>query len=236
MRREIKALLLAAGFGTRLRPITHSIPKCLVEIKGKPLLEIWIENLKIAKIDEVLINTHYLSNKVEEFINLLKIEDLKISIEYEKNLLGTAGTLIKNKKFFKNSIGLLIHADNFTKLNLSEFLEAHNNRPKNCLITMLTFETDQPEKCGVVEIDNENIVKGFYEKVINPPSKIANGAIYAFDGDFIEWIEHNHKDAKDFSTEILPKLIGNIYTWHTSSLFIDIGTPKALELAQNCII
>ena len=158
MKKEIKALLLAAGLGTRLRPITNSIPKCLVEIKGKPLLEIWLENLKKAKADEVLINTHYLSHKVEKFISLLKIKDLQISIEYEKELLGTAGILIKNKKFFKNSLGLLIHADNFTKLNLSEFLDAHNNRPKNCLITMLTFETNQPEKCGVVEIDKRNIV------------------------------------------------------------------------------
>ena len=65
----MKALLLAAGFGTRLRPITDSIPKCLVDINGRPLLEIWIELLVNAGVNDILVNTHYLSDQVNFFVN-----------------------------------------------------------------------------------------------------------------------------------------------------------------------
>tara|TARA_Y100001978_G_C23614341_1_gene395122 strand:- start:112 stop:822 length:711 start_codon:yes stop_codon:yes gene_type:complete len=234
MKKEVKALLLAAGFGTRLRPITYKTPKCLVEINGKPLLKIWIDNLKLARINSILINTHYLAEKVEVFVKELNDPNIEINLVKEKFLLGTAGTLIKNKGFFDDSTGLLIHADNFTSVDLSRFIKAHNQRPGNCILTMLTFDTDQPKNCGVVDIDKNGIVRGFYEKNDNPPSKIANGAIYAFDNDFLCWIEKNLPSAKDFSTEILPNLIGKIYTWHTDSIYIDIGTPSALNKAQNC--
>jgi|SaaInlStandDraft_4_1057021.scaffolds.fasta_scaffold07537_3 mannose-1-phosphate guanylyltransferase len=107
----MKALLLAAGLGTRLKPITNTIPKCLVPINGKPLLE----NLSAIGIDEFLINTFYLSEQVEKFVN---------SSKYKV-------TLVREDELFKS---------------------------------------DNPRSCGIVELDKDNIVKKFYEKVENPPS------------------------------------------------------------------
>ena len=98
--KKLRALLLAAGFGTRLKPITDNIPKCLVEISGKPLLSRWIEQLEVLECDAVLINTHYLSNLVMNYLKTLPENRLKINTSYEDKLKGTAGTLLDNIDFF----------------------------------------------------------------------------------------------------------------------------------------
>ena len=81
----MKALLLSAGLGTRLRPLTDTIPKCLVQINGKPLLQIWLENLTKYGVKEFLINTHYLHKQVEDFANNSTFKE-KITLIYEKEL------------------------------------------------------------------------------------------------------------------------------------------------------
>ena len=228
-----RALLLAAGFGTRLKPITNTIPKCLIEIDKKPLLHLWLNKLEKLHFESVLINTHYLPIKVHESIQDWNEKKLKIYTSYEKKLLGTAGTLLKNLDFFRGSKGLIIHADNATKDDLSGFLKAHNNRPKDALITMLTFETNYPEQCGVVKLDENNIVKDFYEKVANPPGRLANGAIYAFDEDFIDFLKDLSFCPVDISKDLIPALNGKIYAYKTNSPFIDIGTHINLQKAQR---
>ena len=233
MTKTIKSLLLSAGLGTRLRPLTYKIPKCLVEINNKPLLEDWIDKLENIKTESVLINTHYLADKVLTFLNTQRDRKINIHNFYEEKLLGTAGTLIANYQFFHNSTGIMIHADNFSTFNLFDLLKAHNERPKNCLLTMLTFKTDNPQSCGILEINKQKIVNGFYEKIKNPPGNIANGAIYVFDNDFLDWLLENHPNAKDFSNEVIPHLLGRIYTFHTKSPYIDIGTEESLNKAKS---
>ena len=236
-KKSIRALLLAAGYGTRLRPLTLTIPKCLVRIQNKPLLEIWFEKLEKIGVEETLINLHYLPKKVEKFLDTQKFRKFKIHKFFERELLGTAGTLIANYKFFKNSTGILIHADNFSNFDLNELMIAHNNRPKSCLITMLTFRSDNPKACGVVDLDKKNIVQSFEEKSNNPKSNIANGAVYLFENDFIDWLIKFNKKASDFSTEIIPQLLGKIYAYQINCDYIDIGTlsnlQKATKVAKN---
>ena len=94
----MRAILLAAGLGTRLRPITDTIPKCLVLIHGKPLLQIWLEKLTEVGIGPFLINTHYLHKQVEKFIEESEFSE-QVELVYEEKLLGTAGTLSKNIDF-----------------------------------------------------------------------------------------------------------------------------------------
>ena len=233
MQKPIRALLLSAGFGTRLRPLTLDTPKCLVKINKKPILEHWLTKLEDLGVQSILINTHYLAEKVNNFLDTYYPQNNKISRFQEDIILGTAGTLIKNSEFFMNSIGMMIHSDNFTNMNLKDLVEAHQNRPKNCLITMLTFSTNEPKSCGMVELDKKKRVKAFHEKVDNPPGNIANGAIYVFENDFLSWLKKNHPHAKDFSIEVLPFLIGKIFTYHTSMSYIDIGTIDALEKARS---
>ena len=222
----MNAILLAGGIGTRLRPITYTVPKCLVPIGGKPLLQIWIEALRRAGILKILINTHYLARQVEDFVSSLPFHD-DIILAHEPVLLGTAGTLRQNHDFFNGEDGLLIHADNYCLADFSAFVSAHHARPGYCCMTMMTFTTDKPERCGIVETDTVGVVTGFYEKVENPPGNLANGAIYALSPQLVEMVMAT--GAMDFSLEVLPRLINRIFTFHTLDTLVDIGTPSDYE-------
>ena len=233
MTKSIKALLLSAGFGTRLRPITYEIPKCLVEINGETILKRWLKELSSINCEECLINTHYLANKVTEYIKTISFQGMKISLSYESTILGTAGSLLDNLTFFRGKIGILMHSDNVTDFELKNLLKAHEERAKGTILTMLTFESSNPTSAGIVEKDESGIMIDFHEKVKNPPSNCANGAIYIFEDDFIDWIENNKRVCKDFSLDILPNLINRVQTYHTSEVYLDIGTPETLAIAQS---
>lgn len=243
MSRPLRALLLAAGLGTRLRPITEHTPKCLVTIGGQPLLGRWLRQLETAGCEAVLVNTHHLAQQVENFLlgwrqaqeAGSRSAGMTVISVHEPELLGTAGTLLANRQFFAGATGLLIHADNAMADDFSGLLAAHRQRPAECLLTMLTFRTDQPRSCGIVATDPRGVVTAFHEKVADPPGNHANGALYGFDPDFLEVVGAMDPRPSDFSTEVIPTLMGRIQTWQTHSPYLDIGTPAALEAAQGLI-
>ena len=228
----MRALLLAAGLGTRLRPLTNTTPKCLVTIKDQVLLGIWLERLTQAGIESFLINTHHLSNQVESYIEGSLYSD-KVTLVREEKLLGTAGTLIVNLNFFEGQDGLLVHADNYCLANFHDFIQAHNQRPPYCVITMMTFRSETPETCGIVELDAEGVVVGFHEKVVNPPGNLANGAVYILSPELMHTLATDLHEVSDFSTEVLQRLVGRIYTYETQEDFIDIGSPESYSKANS---
>ena len=228
----MRALLLAAGLGTRLKPLTNTTPKCLVTIKDQALLGIWLERLTQAGIESFLINTHHLSNQVESYIEGSIYSD-KVTLVREEKLLGTAGTLIANLSFFKKQDGLLVHADNYCLANFHDFIQAHNQRPPYCVITMMTFRSETPETCGIVELNAEGVVVGFHEKVVNPPGDLANGAVYILSPELIHMLATDLHQVSDFSTEVLQRLVGRIYTYETQEYFIDIGSPESYGKANS---
>ena len=93
----MKAFLLSAGFGERLRPITNNIPKCLVPINDVPLIEYWFRLFRKYSIKDILINTHYLHEKITNYIET-NVKDLNILLKYEPNLLGSLGCILNNKR------------------------------------------------------------------------------------------------------------------------------------------
>lgn len=226
----MRAILLSAGFGTRLRPLTNTVPKCLVPIKGRPLLDIWIDRLQQAKVGPFLVNTHYLSEQVQKHVaNSWYCSD--VILTHEEDLLGTAGTLIANAAFFDGEDGMLIHADNYCMADLPGFVRQHLNRPKGCDITMMVFRTDSPEQCGILELDARGVGVGFHEKVANPPGNLANGAVYLLSRRAMAEICGELPRATDFSTEVIPHFLGRIYAYETDQTFIDIGSPAAYAKA-----
>tara|TARA_B100000683_G_C12461652_1_gene544367 strand:+ start:101 stop:820 length:720 start_codon:yes stop_codon:yes gene_type:complete len=235
MKQSFRTLLLAAGLGTRLRPLTLKTPKCLVPIAGEALLGRWLRKLEQAGCESVLINTHYLAEQVEAFIKNWHSAKMTVQTIHEPELLGTAGTLLANQKFFEGKTGLLVHADNAMAGNLQDFLTAHRQRPSFCQMTMLTFETNNPRSCGIVEIDNQRIIQAFHEKLEEPPGNRANGALYAFEQDLLDKLNMMNPIPADFSTEVIPKFLGQIYSWHTDHAYLDIGTPESLALAQQLL-
>ena len=228
-------VLLAAGLGTRLRPLTFHTPKCLVPIGGEPLLGRWLRQLEQVGCEAVLVNTHYLAEQVEAYLLSWHSPTMTVHTVYEPELLGTAGTLLTHQAFFENASGFLIHADNVMEESLKPFLAAHQNRKEGCLLTMLTFKTDTPSSCGIVEIDEQQIVIGFHEKVMKPPGDRANGAVYAFDPLLLDYLNRMTPSPSDFSNEVIRYLMGRIQTWHTEQTYIDIGTPEALARAQQLL-
>lgn len=230
----MRALLLAAGHGTRLRPLTNTIPKCLVPIRGRALLQIWLERLTQAGIGPFLVNTHYLPQQVEKFVAASAFRD-RVTLVHERNLLGTAGTMIANLDFFQGQDGLVIHADNYCLADLSAFTSAHARRPAHCLMTMMTFRTETPSTCGIVELDTDGVVVGFHEKVANPPGDLANGAVYLLSAELQHMMATQWRDVTDFSTEVLHRLVGRIHTYETTAFFLDIGSPEAYDKANSLV-
>lgn len=228
----MRALLLAAGLGTRLRPLTDTVPKCLMPIKGRALLGIWLERLQRANIGPFLINTHYLSGLVESFVDTSPYRD-DVTLVHEATLKGTAGTLLQNLDYFRGEDAMLIHADNYCLADISAFVRAHGRRPLECVMTMITFRTSQPRQCGIVETDARGVVTAFHEKVVNPPGDIANGGVYILSNELLMQLDAEFRHATDFSTQVIPAFVGRIYSYHTSEVFIDIGTPESYAAANE---
>lgn len=228
----MNCLLLSAGFGTRLGSLTQHWPKCLMPIQKVPLLEYWLNSFSTQGFNKVYVNTHYLRPIVKGFLERPNFQPLVEEL-YESELLGTAATIRQNYQLFKNSPLILVHADNWSQFDLTSFIEFHVNiRPKQCAITMMTFDSDNPQSCGIVELDSNDVVVEFHEKVSNPPGNKANAAVYILEPEVIDEIANNSA-ISDFSTQVLPNYIGRIATWHNGNIHRDIGTPETLALAQN---
>ena len=228
----MRTLILAAGLGTRLRPLTETIPKCLVPIRGKPLLEYWFELLfPGGAIERGLVNTSYLAETVRDHLATSPWRD-RVDLVHENELLGTGGTILRNRAWFGNQPFMVAHGDNLTCFDVAAFIERHRNRPLGTEITMMTFPTDTPSSCGIIETDDRDIVIEFHEKVENPPGNNANGAVYIMEPSVIDFLEGMNQKAIDISTEVLPAYLGKIYTFWNDVYHRDIGTIDSLRKAE----
>jgi mannose-1-phosphate guanylyltransferase len=230
----MKVLLLAAGMGSRLRPITDAIPKCMVPINGRPLLDYWIELLaEHPAVSEIIINTHYLPDPVRNYVASSPYKNL-ITLVHEENLLGTGGTLLAVLPKLIGGDVLVAHADNLTLFDLNEFIDTHQSRPDGCVATMMSFEASNPSSCGILELDNQGVVIGFHEKVADPPGTLANAAVFVFSESAFEIIKKLVKvESAEISIDFIPPLLGKIITFNNTIYHRDIGTPESLKTAEK---
>lgn len=209
------------------------MPKCLVPIHGRPLLDYWLDILfSSSAIDRALVNTHYLHRQVEEHVAASPWRS-RIDLVYEAELLGTGGTIKANRAYFGDGDVFVAHADNLTDLDIAGFLAAHERRPPGCAISMLTFETDDPRSCGILELDQDRVVRAFHEKVENPPGNVANAAVYILTREVIDRIDALEGPFIDLSTQIIPQFVGRIYAIPTSGYHRDIGNVESLARAHD---
>ena len=228
----MRALLLAAGIGSRLRPITETVPKCLVPIHGRPLLDYWLDILfSGGTVERALVNTHYLHRQVETHIAQSPWQE-NVDLVYEPELLGTGGTIKANRLYFGDGDAFVAHADNLTDLDIAAFLAAHGRRPAGCAISMLTFETDDPRSCGIIELDRNGVVRKFHEKVENPPGNVANAAVYILTPEVIDRICALDGPFIDLSTQVIPQFTGRIFAVPTTGYHRDIGNVESLARAH----
>jgi mannose-1-phosphate guanylyltransferase len=227
----MKALLLAAGFGSRLGGLTKQTPKPLIKVGENSILAFCLEQLACSGVTEVIINTHHLADQIEDFLEKYDTP-LDITSSYEEDLLGTAGTLKKHIDEFSDDDFIVMHADNYFADPLSNFVFAHNSREVGNFGTLGTFDTQNPESCGVLLLNPDRTIREFHEKVVNPPSKIANAAIYAFTPEVREPLLRLSHNENDISKHLIPKIMGGLFTYNFEGLLIDIGTPEGLKLAN----
>jgi mannose-1-phosphate guanylyltransferase len=199
-------------------------------IARRPMLDYWLQGLLQADFKSVYVNTHYLSDIVIEYLNRDRIKGWVTPI-YEKNILGTAGTIRGIKDLHSGESVLIAHADNWCDLDINQFITSHKKAiKKGCLISMVTFLTEDPKSCGICEIA-EGILVGFKEKDSNATGNIANGAVYIFEPEVIKWISKN-KNIVDISTQVIPRYLGKISAWNHAGVFRDIGNVDSLLKAQ----
>ncbi len=207
-------------------------PKCLVNIGGRSLLDYWLELLVRGGVTEILVNLHYLPELVTEYLRNSPYGS-NVTTVYENRLLGTGGTLLRNRASFGTEPVMLIHADNLSVFDVRAFVRRFETRAKGIEITMMTFATDTPESCGIVQVDDEGIVRAFYEKVHKPPGSLANAAVYIVSVSVVYWRATLGKEVIDFSTEVLLAYVGRINVFHNDVYHRDIGTVESLLAAQS---
>jgi mannose-1-phosphate guanylyltransferase len=204
-----------------------------VPIRGRPLLDYWLDHLFTSGLlDRILINTHYKAGMVEDYIAKSRWAD-RVDLIHETELLGTAGTVKAARDYFCNEDFLLAHADNLTTFDVAHFISAHAARPTGCAMTMLSFQTNDPTSCGILELDTSGKVIGFHEKVKNPPSNLANGAVYVLTSEVTNFIASLNRDVIDFSTDIIPHFVGRILAVRNNGYHRDIGTIESLKQANE---
>ena len=225
----MKAFLLAAGLGTRLRPITDTLPKSMVEIGGEPLLDIWLDALAAAGVTDVLINLHHLPHLVRKHVENREHGPV-VHLTEEPELLGSAGTLAANRAFVAGEeMFLAINADNLTDVDLGALIDAH--RAGGAVATLSLFHAPNPSACGIAEVDDSGRLIGFEEKPQHPKSDLANAGMYAFGPQVFDLI--GTSKPQDIGTHVIPQLVGLAHTMPIDRhYFIDIGTPAALEQAR----
>lgn len=225
----MKAFLLAAGVGSRLRPITDTVPKCMVPIDGQLMLDIWLDAFDRAGVDEVLVNLHHLPDVVRHHVEM-RAGTPAVRTFFEPELLGSAGTLAANRAWVSGEeIFLACYADNLTDFDLSSLVQAH--REHGVIATLAVFHSERPSAGGVVELDAEGTVVGFEEKPANPVSDLVNAGMYAFRPSVLD--ELRGPPPRDIGYDLLPRLIGRAKTLLVEGYFRDIGTIDAYEQAQR---
>ncbi len=229
---SIPAVLLAAGKGTRLRPLTTTTPKCLVPINGRPLLDIWLETCVSAEFDPIIINTHYMAESVIKYIHQ-SIFSQKVLLSHENKLLGTGGTLLAQSEILQNGTFFVAHADNLSVFDMESFLSVHARRPVECIMTMLLFETPTPESCGIVKIDSRGIVQEFYEKKPGVIGNLANGAVYLMEPEVLSLLRRCAEPYPDISLDLIPLCMRRILSFHDVLYHRDIGTMESYIAAQH---
>jgi mannose-1-phosphate guanylyltransferase len=225
----VKAFLLAAGIGSRLRPITDTIPKCMVPVGGEPMLDIWLDAFDRAGVDEVLINLHYLPDVVRHHLEA-RAGAPTVRTFWEPELLGSAGTLAANRAWVDGEeMFLVCYADNLTDFDLSSMVQAHQEH--HAIATLTVFHSDRPSAGGVMELDAAGTVVGFEEKPANPVSDLVNAGMYAFNPDVLD--ELGGPPPRDIGYDLLPRLVGRAKALLLEGYFADIGTIDAYERAQR---
>jgi len=226
---NMKAFLLAAGEGTRLRPLTDHTPKCLVPIQGVPMLAIWLQICRDLGITEVLVNLHAHAATVRAFLEQSE-HGVDIQVSEERVLLGSAGTLRAHRDWVAHDeLFWIFYADVLNRANLQEMLQFHRRRKPAA--TLGVYEVPDPRRCGIVSLRSDGVIDAFVEKPANPPGNLAFSGLMIGTPKMLDVIPES--TPADIGFHVLPRLAGQMLAFPIHDYLLDIGTMENYKRAQE---
>jgi len=230
----MKAVILAAGKGERLGEVTRNIPKPMIRVKGKPILESNILLCKQSGINEILINLYHLPEVITEYFKDGSEFGVKISYYLESKILGTTGAVIPMIQELTESPFFILYGDNFLEIDLESVIEFH--REKRSDFTIVTHKREDVTNSGVVVLNNEMAVTGFVEKPRSriPESKWVNAGIYLISS--VNIIKPIIKPNDDFGHDVIPLLLENhhrVFGYKMKQQVWAVDTPEMLHNTVN---
>lgn len=223
-------MLLAAGRGTRLAPLTDSIPKILAPFGGRPLLEHQLEYLRHSGITEIALNVHHHADQVLACIDALHM-DVPVRISHEPRLLGTAGALLPLRDFFSEPV-VVLYGDVITNASLPELME--EQRRHDPLATLTVYRSSEIEGKGVCVIGEDGRIITFAEKPDSATgSALINAGLYVVAPRLLDLLTPGESD---FGQDVWPRVLaeGEILRASILDAYVrDIGSPPALAAAAE---
>jgi mannose-1-phosphate guanylyltransferase len=224
----MKAFLLAGGHGTRLRPLTDSAPKCLVPIRGRPLLDIWLDLCARSGISEVLINLHAHPQPIEQHLRQSG-SPVNVRLVHEKQLLGSAGTIAANRAWIgSDSAFCILYSDVLTNTDLRRMTEFHLGH--GGIATLGLYQVPDPSRCGVAITDERGVITDFEEKPHTPRGNWVFSGLMVAGPSLFELIPPALPS--DLAFHVLPRLLGKMRGYAITDYLLDIGTLSNYQQAQ----
>jgi mannose-1-phosphate guanylyltransferase len=228
-----KAMVLAAGLGTRLRPLTDHVPKCLVPLAGRPLLDWTLRWLSRAGVSECVINLHYLPDKVRELVGDGTPYEMQVKYSYEPELLGTAGAVKRVADFFDGPF-YVIYADNFSQWDITRL---QGPLLKNGAVGSVAVHwREDVTQSGMIEFDEAMQIKRIVEKPkqAEVTSHYVSAGFFCLDPKVFDYIPA--KEFCDFGFHVLPEMLRNgekIFAVRMDDWIIGVDTKAAYERANQ---
>lgn len=231
----MKAFILSAGLGTRLRPVIEGKPKVMAEIGGKPVLEHLINLCKIHGFISIIINLHYLPQAVVDYFG--DGSRLGVSIVYsleKEKIMGGAGALKRAENLIGNEAFIVLNGDVMTNVNLSEMIAFH--RQKKGLGTFLVHDTDHPQDSDLVEFDENHLINKFFRGSPDYAKKpISKTGTHIFEPEVLRFIPADIEYSLEH--DLIPDLLRKnkmLYAFYDNEAYSkDMGTPQRLEQVNN---
>ena len=231
-----RAIILAAGEGTRLRPLTADRPKPMLLVGDRPALAWIIAWLRAAGIEDVAINLHHQPDAITDYLGNGAAYGVRLTYSYEERLLGSAGAMRRLGRFCDRRC-VIVYGDVLTTLDLSRVLAFHAQHQG--LATLVVYTVPNPTECGIVALDTDGRLRRFVEKPAPSAvfSSLANAGVYVLEPGIAEWIPQRPRLC-DFGQHVFPAMLGaGQPLWGVplapNEYLIDFGTPAAYARAQD---
>lgn len=227
------AMIFAAGLGTRLRPITDTVPKAMVPVNGKPLLQYTLEHFKAAGIKRVVINVHYLPDVIVDFLKANDHFNLEIHISDERDfLLETGGGLWKAKDLLADAPHFLVaNADILTNISIAAFYEQHLHSGGIATLAV----RNRSSKRKLLFDENSRLLRRCSPEENNLPGAFAFSGYHLISREIFQWPSRGGKfSITDWYLDLCRQ--HPIYAYrHDADFWMDIGTPEALAEASQLV-